>query len=41
MVARQPKNTRLRNMDETLYAIYMPKFLRNYKILFKTFYIHK
>ena len=26
-------------MDGTLYAIYMPKLLRNYKLLFKTFYI--
>ena len=26
-------------MDGTLYAVYMLKFLRNYKLLFKTFYI--
>ena len=28
-------------MDGTLYAVYMPRFLRNYKLLFKTFYIDK
>ena len=28
-------------MDGTLYAVYMPKFLINYKLLFKTFYIDK
>ena len=28
-------------MDATLYAIYMPQLLRNYKILLKTFYIYK
>ena len=28
-------------MDGTLYAVYMPKFLRNYKLLFNTFYIDK
>ena len=39
MAAMQLKKTRymLRVMDETLYAVYMPKFLRNDKILFKTF----
>ena len=26
-------------MDGTLYAVYMPKFLGNYKLLYKTFYI--
>ena len=28
-------------MDGTLYAIHMPKVLRNYRLLFKTFYINK
>ena len=28
MVARQLKNTRERAMDETLYAVYLPKFLK-------------
>ena len=26
-------------MDRTLYVVSMPQFLRNYKLLFKTFYI--
>ena len=26
-------------MDGTLHVVYMPKFLRNYKLIFKTFYI--
>ena len=28
-------------MDATLYVVTVPQFLRNYKILFKTFYINK
>ena len=39
MAARQLKNTGYRAMDGTLYAVYMPKFLRNYKFLFIVFYI--
>ena len=26
-------------MDGTLYAVYMPKFLSNYKLLYRTFYV--
>ena len=39
MVARQLKETRLKVMDGPLYAVYIPKLLRNYLLLFKTFYI--
>ena len=28
-------------MDGTLYTVCMPKFLRNYKLLLKTFYVDK
>ena len=28
-------------MDGTLYMVYMPKFLRNNKLLLKTFYVDK
>ena len=41
MVARQPMNTWYRAMDGTLRAVSMAQFLRNYKLLFKTFYINE
>ena len=28
-------------MDRTQYAVNMPKFIRNYRLLFKTFYLDK